>query len=60
MEKLLLDNFGEDNFDIEDGYVFDYRKGWTYDNSYGYVCDESNKPCLIQFPVNSTCQMIKM
>lgn len=50
----------KDNFDIEVAYVFDYVQGWTYDNSYGYACDESNELFLIQFPINSTCQMIKI
>ena len=59
VKKLLLDNFGEDNFDNEVAYVFDYLEGWTYGNSYGYACDESIEPFLIQFPINSTCQMIR-
>ena len=49
VKKLLLDNFGEDKFDIEVAYVFDYLEGWTYDNSYGYACGESSEPFLMHF-----------
>ena len=55
VKKLLLDNFGEDKFDIEVAYVFDYLEGWTYDNGYGDACGESSEQFLIQFSINSTC-----